>query len=445
LDGKEPIGGYFLLNVTTMSVKRDKNGTPKQWQQEVPGQDKEVKFRAEDIIHTHYKKKKGAAFAIPFVVPVLDDISALRQVEDNILRNLYRNVFPFYHVKVGTEAAPADDGEVDAMTATIQEMSTEGGLVTSERVTIQPIAADRIVDAHPYLQHFEERVFTGMGVPATMYGRGATANKSTADSQTKDFVDRCKAFNRLIESDVTEHMVKELLYEGGFDPLENPDDMVFFQFEEIDVDQMIKSRNQAIFEYEHNATTEDEMRIALGLDPIEDQGEERDKMHLAIVTLTQLEVAASLKPTSNSDAAANRVTPKNQHSARAVADVYKDVLNRLQDDIEFQLNEFYDSGRKGDYASELTTRMVVEALINNAYLESVSILKDCTTDDSNYSPGVIAGINHQMFDDIRRNTTEMITTDLEPEDAILQIQTLFDIISGRVELTFNSNSVKRSG
>ena len=75
IDGKEPIAGYFLLNVTTMSVKRDKNGTPKQWQQKVPGQDKEVKFKAEDIIHTYYKRKKGAAFAVPLLVPVLDDIT----------------------------------------------------------------------------------------------------------------------------------------------------------------------------------------------------------------------------------------------------------------------------------------------------------------------------------------------------------------------------------
>ena len=77
-----------------------------------------------------------------------------------------------------------------------------------------------------FFKYFEERVFAGMGVSATMYGRGDTANKSTSDNQSSEFVDRVKAFQKVVASDVDQHMIMELLYEGGFDPIINPDDMV---------------------------------------------------------------------------------------------------------------------------------------------------------------------------------------------------------------------------
>lgn len=371
--GRQPITGYFPVNVTTMKIKRDKYGTIKQWQQEVEGQDKTVKFKPEDIIHTYYKRTKGNAFGTPFVTPVLDDIRALRQAEDNVLKMMYRNINPFYHIKVGSEEYPADDPEITEAKAEVEGMAVDGGLVTSERWTINAIAADKVIDANPYLAYFEERVFSGMGVPATMYGRGSTANKSTSENQSAEFIDRVKAFQRVIEADVNEFMIKELLLEGGFDPILNPDDMVIFRFNEIDIDMQVKLENHAIYKYEHNAITEDEMRQLLGLDILTD----RSKLFIELITLYQSERSAQITqqyapaPTTTTSSSSssssksksksnekgnaatnNKVKPKNQHNPEGKEKKGKDSFNQIFADHLEELNDETTEALKAHYAGD---------------------------------------------------------------------------------------------
>lgn len=316
---KEPIVGYFPLNVTTLSIRRDKNGTVKGWQQEVEGQDRPVTFKPEDIVHIYYKREKGNAFGTPFLMPVLDDIRALRQAEENVLKLIYRNLFPYIHVQVGLpdEGLGATDPEIQRTQQDIENMDLEAGLVTSERVNIKPIANDQIIDANPYLKYFEQRVFTGLGVSELMMGRGNTANRSTGDNLSGEFADRVKAFQKVMAIFVDQFIIKELLLEGGFDPILNPDDNVDFIFKEIDIDAKIKAENHAIFKYEHNAITEDEMRELLGRDPIED-GEQRDKMHLSVITFATMEKTSELAPapaetsTGNSSNSATKSSDKSK-------------------------------------------------------------------------------------------------------------------------------------
>lgn len=323
-----PVAGYFPLNLSTMQVKRDKFGVVKQWQQEAEGQDKPVKFKADDIVHMYYKREKGRAFGTPWLIPALDDIRALRQMEESVLRLVYRNLHPLWHIQVGDtqEGMTGEDEEVDAVRAEIENMDVEGGLVTTERVKVNSIASNQIIDATNYLKHFEQRAFTVMGVSELMMGRGNTANRSTGDNLSGEFKDRIKALQKVMTTFVNEKMVKEILMEGGFDPVLNPDDEVRFTFNEIDKDSQIKAENQAVFLYEHNAITEDEMRELIGRDPVED-GEQRAKMHLQVVTIGTAEAQAALAPAPASGGTAsgqdkkratdNKTKPANQHGVKS--------------------------------------------------------------------------------------------------------------------------------
>lgn len=369
--GRKPVVGYFPLNVTTMTVNRDKLGIVIEWQQEVEGGDGAVKYAKEDIIHTYYKRTKGNAFGTPFVTPVLDDIRALREAEDNVLKMLYRNINPFYHVAIGSEEYPADDTEITAAKNEIEGMSVDGGLVTSERWNIKAIAADKVIDADPYLKYFEERVFSGMGVSATMYGRGDSANKSTSDNQSAEFIDRVKAFQKIVGADVDQYMIMELLYEGGFDPILNPDDMVHFVFNEIDIDMQVKLENHAMYKYEHNCITEDEMRQLLGLDAITD----RSKMFNELVTLNTVRETAkatqqqSATGSSNGNSSTNKgngensengnkatnnkIKPKNQHNPQGketktnneVLPLGMEHLDELGEQIAHYIDKYYDGDK----------------------------------------------------------------------------------------------------
>lgn len=333
LGGRDPVVGYFPLNVATMTVKRDKNGMVKQWQQEVEGQEKPVKFKPEDIIHIYYKREKGHAFGTPFLLPVLDDIRALRQAEENVLRLIYRNLFPYIHVKVGLpeEGLGASDSEVNSVRNVIENMSLEAGLVTNERVEITPVATDKIIDAHDYLRYFEQRVFTGLGVSELMMGRGNTANRSTGDNLYGEFIDRVKAFQRVMSIFVDQFMVKELLMEGGFDPVLNPEDDVDFVFNEIDIDAKIKKENHVVFLYEHNAITEDEMRQLLGREPIPDS--DREKMYLY-----RVKIPGNVKKDNAADTD-NRNQPENQYGKKPSPGKTKGHLDLFADELDRILTE----------------------------------------------------------------------------------------------------------
>ncbi len=93
LYGKDPVVGYFCVNPVTMKCKRDDYGTITEWQQET---DKgKQTFNPEDVVHFFYKREKGYAYGTSFLIPVLDDVRALRQAEENVLKMMYRNIYPF--------------------------------------------------------------------------------------------------------------------------------------------------------------------------------------------------------------------------------------------------------------------------------------------------------------------------------------------------------------
>ena len=79
------------------------------------------------------------------------------------------------------------------------DMDVEGGLVTTNRVSINAVAANQVVNAEPYIRYMEDRVFSGLGVPAVLFGRGDTANRSTSDSMSTEMGDRIKAIQKTIE------------------------------------------------------------------------------------------------------------------------------------------------------------------------------------------------------------------------------------------------------
>ena len=312
LYGKDPVVGYFCANPVTMKCKRDEYGTVTEWQQDNDGGTQT--FAPEDVVHFYYKREKGNAYGTSFLIPVLDDVRALRQAEENVLKMMYRNIYPFYHVAVGTEDATGTSKEVDALKEAIDGMDVEGGLVTTERVKITPIASDKVIDAEPYLNYMEARVFSGMGIPAIMFGRGNTANRSTGDNMTSEMADRIRAISRVIEMFFNAFVVKEILMEGGYDPVLNPDQAVEFRFNDNDVDVMIKKEVHAIYKYEHNAITEDEMRDELGMDPIAEG--ERAKLFVELITRETLRVEAELNLQAQKEIAKQQGTAETNNKSK---------------------------------------------------------------------------------------------------------------------------------
>ena len=353
LYGKDPVAGYFCANATVTKCIRDDYGKVTQWQQET---DKgKQQFAPEDVVHFYYKREKGNAYGTSFLVPVMADIKALRRAEENVLKMMYRNIYPFYHVQVGTEEATGTDKEVTDLQDSVEDMDVEAMIITTERVNIKPIASDKVIDAEPYLRYMESRVFSGLGIPEIMFGRGNTANRSTGDNMTSEMADRIRAIQRIIETFFNEFIIKELLMEGGYDPVLNPDQAVEFKFNDNDVDVEIKKQVHAIYKYEHSAITEDEMREEIGMDPVPDG--DREKMFVELVTRETLRLQAELDVQaagSTSSENGNKETNNKQKngggkksSSSSKKDsidpvsigLVKDCIDEMQDSIDLYLKK----------------------------------------------------------------------------------------------------------
>lgn len=270
----DPVAGYFIVPAETMEYQILGQMIIRWRQRMVPGGIYQ-EFDPNNIIHMYFDRKEGFIFGTPTLVPVLDDIRALRKIEENIELLVYQHLFPIFQWKVGTPEAPAgvdEHGipEVDTVRREIQFMPSEGGIVTTERHEINAIGAEgRALKADGYLTHFKNRVISGLGMSAVDYGEGDTANRATADNMSRNLIDSVKDFQQVIELFVNEFIINELLLESTFgDQVLEPENRVWLKFKEIDIDAQVKKDTHAADQFAKNMITFDEARVKTGYEPI---------------------------------------------------------------------------------------------------------------------------------------------------------------------------------
>lgn len=266
----QPVAGYFILPPQNMRIMRDINGNIMQYEQMPQGGGASITvYKPEDIIHLQYRVPTGRAYGIPLVWNVMDDVKLLRQLEENVARLVYRNLFPLYQYQVGLDKPgfEATDEEINDIREQIRNMPMDGGIVVPERHNISVVSSgSAALNAAPYLQYYRERVFSGLGVSSTVMGIGGDASRSTSDNQAADLFDSVKEFQRSFAMQFQQKIVNELLFEGGYDPTLNQDDAVLFEFEEIELDAKIKKENHVMQIFMQNGITYEEMRQDMGRD-----------------------------------------------------------------------------------------------------------------------------------------------------------------------------------
>jgi len=191
----EPVAGYFMLDPTSIQIKRNIHGTVKKYKQVLPGLGRYPLFSPTDMVHMYYDKKEGFAWGTPYIIPVLDDIRTLRRMEENVEMLTVAHLFPLFQYIIGTEDHPAEvyeDGttEVDIIKTEIENMPTEGSIVTPERHEIKPLGAQgKALEIKEYLEHFEARVLAGLGISEIALGRGGSANRACYSEDTETLTD----------------------------------------------------------------------------------------------------------------------------------------------------------------------------------------------------------------------------------------------------------------
>jgi hypothetical protein len=369
-NGKQlkPVAGYFPISPETLRFKRDEYGKILKYSQEVYGKTA-VEFRPEDIIHFYFDKREGFAVGTPDLVPVKDDIRALRRIEENVELLVYQHLFPLFHYTVGTQNEPAKvyaDGrdEVQEVQLKVAQMPSDGCWVTPERHKIEAISASSSpVAVEKVIAHFKQRIYTGLGVSSVDMGEGDTANKSTAQTMSRNLIDDTKANQKEFAAQFEAFIIRELLLESTFSDatLLDEENEVYLQFNEIDFESRQAKENHLVDIFLKNAITHDELRTGMGKEPFQGEGWptsrnksviftkgdgdwartnygliERDKMLITAVDEPQSEQAkaesksrttantAKTLSSSGGNSVSNKNTPSNQHGTRSTTKVNKD-------------------------------------------------------------------------------------------------------------------------
>lgn len=274
----QPVIGYYLIPTEQVRILRDKHNRPQKYQQRTDPltympTDRDPVWTADKVIHMYIDKKTGRAFGTPFLEAALDDIVALRQIEEDIQNLVHRELFPLYKYTIGTADQPAEPHEIATAAAEIESLRAEGGLILPFRHNIEVIGANKsALDAANYLEHFKERVAVGLGVAPHHLGMSMNGgNRSMTDRLDTALYDKVKQYQKLFSEMVRVHIFNELLLEGGFDPITNPleegsSDRCYFKFNEIDVDTQVKKETHVIQKFVNNIIGLTEARSELGID-----------------------------------------------------------------------------------------------------------------------------------------------------------------------------------
>ncbi|MAE83094.1 MAG: hypothetical protein CMB80_10180 [Flammeovirgaceae bacterium] len=268
-----PVAAYFVAPAETIEYKVSGNKVSK-WRQRMPDGTKK-QYDIKNVIHFYMDRKEGFVFGTPSIVPVLDDIRALRKIEENIELLVYQHLFPLFQYKVGTEDAPAGiteagHREIDVVRQEIQFMPSEGGIVTPERHEITTIGSEgRALRAEGYLDYFKKRVISGLGISAVDLGEGETSNRATADNMSRNLIDSVKNVQQVMESFVNQYLINELLLESTFgDEVLDEENIVKLKFKEIDIDAQIKKETHLADQFNKDMVTHDEGRRRMGYEPL---------------------------------------------------------------------------------------------------------------------------------------------------------------------------------
>ena len=348
----QPVAGYFIEDSVSMYLAVKRNGEPIGYKQMmrgvyamwgsntggVPIGNKNTGgenfnyykiWKPWNMIHMVHSRKPGMRVGTPMVWPVMDDIRALRRIEQNVELLVFQHTIPLFQYVVGTDARPAQPDEIAAIKLVVERMPPNGCLVTPERHAIKAIGVEgSLIDASVYLEYYKGRVLSGLGMSGVGMGEGGTSNKGTAVVLDKHLVNTAGMYQQILKMYIDEYMIKELLSEGGFDvSYINEDNKVGIHFPPIDTEEQRAKENHYAQMYTQYAIDEDEMRMEFGREPVKDEQRKRDYFELVQKPLEMIKaklaqetaiVAGQAKPvvTKTASGASKVDRPKNVGQAK---------------------------------------------------------------------------------------------------------------------------------
>lgn len=382
-----PISSAWIAEAPFMYPRRN-NGRVIEWEYRNPskiGTETKI-FPAHNVIHIVVNQKGAEVMGTPYFLPVLDDIRVLRRIEEFDQLLISKHLFPLFHYKVGTEKQGTitfDDGssEVDIVRAEVENLDTEGYVVTSHRHTIEAIGSkDKAIDLGPSLLYFEKRVIAGLDLSEIDLGRGDSANRSTATVINQSRADRCITIQQVVSDILEESLVTEFLLELGLDPFDERF-RVSLKWKPINTEEQRLNETHQSLIFLSNLRSHSEAREAMGERPWNEEQWADSAVNTVSRISAEQGLAASEKLAETTAQVKQTAAPANQTNKggkprpktskndelTTVDSILYDALNTSLQDIQETL-----------YNRELLTLPKIHEIVNRSFDIATTRIYNCS-------------------------------------------------------------------
>ena len=230
------------------------------------------RYTADEIIH--FKLYPGKIFGNPIMSTVVDDITMLRRLEDNMILQSFQNAIPPIVLRVPASSnltIIGEDPNVIWAASVLESLKAHGGIVLTSECSVEIPGPSTLLDLTKYLQYSKSRSLAGLHMSSILIGEGNTANKSTAAAMIDDTMNHAKYVQNIFSRYFQKYIINDILLSSKNGYYSKLIDKVFVYFPEIDIEYKHDVENHALLMYNGGLFTSTESREKCGKSPLTEQ------------------------------------------------------------------------------------------------------------------------------------------------------------------------------
>jgi hypothetical protein len=180
--------GLKRLEPDYMYIQRDPYGRPILYISVIDGIP--VTIEPYRMLHIKMDSQPGDAFGVGLIEGGMDDLAALRILEDLNIQLVKHNIYP-HRVYI----CPSDE-IVAQVESKLAQQNRFGDLVVPEGVKVQQMTSGTGIDLRGFMLYYQQKFFLDVGVPMDMLIKGTGGNRSTAAEMSSAFNGNASAIQR---------------------------------------------------------------------------------------------------------------------------------------------------------------------------------------------------------------------------------------------------------
>jgi hypothetical protein len=263
-----------VLPTERMHKKTDEYGFVTQYALEPPGgggpdDDNATTYDPHEVAELWFTKDPTDDFGRSFIEAIKEQANMLRDMEFDYARFVATKAYPPVLWTLGTEEEQWSEDQIQGWLDTVEEIEPDSMLAAPHDVDHDVVGVTSTSSSAGAMKfegtfkHLENRVVTGLGVPAILVNMDGSSGEATASMPS--FKRRIKRLQNVVKSAVEQQILKSLLVESSLDEFDGivPE----FNFgehsnaeERLEIDKLIKL-------YQTGMLTREAFAERAGIDP----------------------------------------------------------------------------------------------------------------------------------------------------------------------------------